>query len=78
MKRRTFQNDPAMQTALQALQKIELHEEECGKRLTEAMYELKALRVTVNGHSARWEKLAWLVVGTVLATAITHIVGVLM
>ena len=77
MKRRTFQNDPAMQTALQALQKIELHEEECGKRWTEAMYELKALRVTVNGHSARWEKLAWCVVTAFLAFAVGSFISVL-
>ena len=66
-----------METALQDLQKIEAHEEECGKRWAEAVFELKALRDTTNAHSARWEKLAWLVVGTVLVTAVTHLIGVL-
>ena len=66
-----------METALQALQKIEAHEEECGKRWAEAVFELKALRDTTNAHSARGEKLAWLVVGTVLVTAVTHLIGVL-
>jgi len=76
-KRQRASQDRAMETALQALQKIEVHEEECGKRWAEAVFELKALRDTTNAHSARWEKLAWLVVGTVLVTAVTHLIGVL-
>jgi len=54
-----------MEVALQALEKIEAHEKECGERWAEAVSELKHLRQSTDSHSARWEKLAWLVVAAV-------------
>ena len=66
----------AIGIAIDALERIEKHEKECGERWAEAVFEMKQLRVASDAHSARWEKLAWLVVGTVIATAITHLIGI--
>jgi hypothetical protein len=66
----------AIGIAIDALERIEKHEKECGERWAEAVSEMKQLRVASDAHSARWEKLAWLVVGTVIATAITHLIGI--
>ena len=81
--RRELAGKRAMEVALQSLEKIEKHEKECGERWSEAVSEIKNLRsmseqlmVTSNAHSARWERLAWLVVGTVFATAIAHLFGI--
>jgi hypothetical protein len=63
----------AMGVAMRALERIEAHERECGKRWAEAVSEMKQLRVASDAHSARWEKLAWLVIGTVIVTAIPSI-----
>ena len=63
----------AMDVAMQALERIEAHEKECGERWAEAVFELKHLRQSTDAHSARWEKLAWLVLGTFVATAIVHL-----
>ena len=68
----------AMDVALQALSRIEAHEKECGERWAEAVTELKSLRVASDTNAVRWEKLAWLVIGTVVATAIPsmiHLIG---
>lgn len=62
----------AMEMALQALDRIDRHEKECGDRWAEAVSEIKQLRVASDAHSERWEKLAWLVIGTVVATSIAH------
>ena len=59
----------AMQLAIEALDRIALHEKECGERWGEAMVELRELRKVTDAHSARWERLAWLVIATVLTTA---------
>jgi len=59
----------AMQLAIEALDRIALHEKECGERWGEAIVELRELRKVTDAHSARWEKLAWLVIATVLTTA---------
>jgi len=53
--------------ANQALQEIARHEKECGQRWKEAHRELQNLSKDVKTHAARWEKLAWLVVSTVIA-----------
>ena len=55
----------AMEVAMKALERIEAHEKECGERWAEAIFELKNLKVATDSHSARWEKLAWLVVAAV-------------
>ena len=60
--------------ATEALQEIARHEKECGLRWAEAHLELKQLRDSVRAHSARWEKLAWLVVGTVIAGVLATVI----
>ena len=68
-----------MDIALEALDRIAEHERECGERWAEAVVELRELRRVADSHAARWEKLAWLVITTALATAATvittHFVG---
>ena len=66
-----------MDVAMKALEKIEAHEKECGERWAEAVFELKYLREATDAHSARWEKLAWLVLGTFVATAVVHFVDLM-
>ena len=68
----------AMDVALKALERIEAHEKECGERWAEAVFELKYLREATDAHSARWEKLAWLVLGTFVATAVVHFIDLVM
>lgn len=63
--------------ALDALERIAAHEKECGERWAEAVVELRELRKVTDSHAARWEKLAWLVVGTVLTTASAAMVSIL-
>ena len=63
--------------ALDALERIAQHEKECGERWAEAVVELRELRKATDTHAARWEKLAWLVVGTVGTTALTAWVSML-
>ena len=64
----------AMAVAMQALEKIEAHEKECGERWAEAVFEMKYLRETTDARSAKWEKLAWVVLGTFVVTAVVHFV----
>jgi len=63
--------------AIDALDRIAQHEKECGERWAEAVVELRELRKVTDSHAARWEKLAWLVVGTVLTTASAAMVSIL-
>jgi len=63
-------NDKGLELALEALERIASHEKECGERWTEAMIELRELKVVTSNHAERWEKLAWLVVGTVGTTGV--------
>ena len=63
--------------AIDALERIAQHEKECGERWAEAVVELRELRKVTDSHAARWEKLAWLVVGTVLNTASAAMVSIL-
>jgi|TARA_R100001244_G_C5096980_1_gene117849 hypothetical protein len=65
----------ATQMAVEALgrianaeERIATHEKECGERWLETLLELKSLRVATDDHSARWEKLAWLVIASLMAT----------
>ena len=61
--------------ALEALERIAQHEKECGERWAEAAVELRELRNATKSHAARWEKLAWFVIATVVgcaATILTH------
>jgi hypothetical protein len=59
----------AMKLAIEALDRIAHHEKECGERWGQAMVELRELRKETDAHSSRWEKLAWLVVATVITTS---------
>tara|TARA_R100001086_G_scaffold228668_1_gene148199 strand:+ start:335 stop:580 length:246 start_codon:yes stop_codon:yes gene_type:complete len=76
--RREKSTHQAMDVALKALERIEAHEKECGERWAEAVFELKYLRETSDAHSARWEKLAWMVLGTFVATAVVHFIDLVM
>lgn len=62
--------DDERNLALDALERIAKHEKECGERWAEAIVELRELRKATDVHAARWEKLAWLVIGTVATTFI--------
>ena len=62
--------DDERNLALEALERIAQHEIECGERWAEAVVELRELRKATDVHAARWEKLAWLVIGTVTTTFI--------
>ena len=62
--------------ATEALQQIARHEKECGERWAEAHAELKQLSVDVKSHAARWEKLAWLVVTTVVGGVLATVIQV--
>jgi len=69
--------DEERNLAIDALERIAQHEKECGERWAEAVIELRELRKVTDSHAARWEKLAWLVVGTVLTTASAAMVSIL-
>ena len=68
----TDRKTPTM-LATSALEQIARHERECGMRWAEAHAELKALSKSVSSHAARWEKLAWLVVSTVVCAALATV-----
>ena len=61
--------DATLELALEALEKIALHEKECGERWGEATTELRQLREMALAHSQKWERLAWLVVTVVITGA---------
>ena len=63
-------SEKALELALEALERIATHEKECGERWTEAMIELRELKLATRIHSEIWEKLAWMVIGTVTTTVI--------
>ena len=65
-----MESDKGLELALEALERIATHEKECGERWTEAMIELRELKLATRSHAERWEKLAWMVVGTVGTTGI--------
>lgn len=64
-----------MEIALEALDRIAQHEKECGERWIECIVELRELRKATDSHAARWEKLAWLVISSVVAGAITVVIA---
>jgi hypothetical protein len=70
-------NETEHSLALDALERIAQHEKECGERWAEAVVELRELRKATDTHAKRWEKLAWLVVGTVLTTASAAMASIL-
>jgi len=59
------------QIALEALERIARHEKECGERWAEAAVELRELKSATESHAARWEKLAWFVIATIVGCATT-------
>ena len=63
----------AMDIALESLKRIEAHEKECGERWSEAITEIRHLKELTSSHSARWEKLAWLVVAAVVVQVLAGI-----
>jgi hypothetical protein len=66
--------DTAMETALSALKEIARHEKECSRRWGDAHRELKIIRERLRAHSMRWERLAWMVIGTMTAGVVAVIV----
>ena len=66
--------DTAMEAALSALKEIARHEKECGRRWGDAHKELKIIRERLRAHSMRWERLAWMVIGTMTAGVIAVII----
>jgi hypothetical protein len=73
MQREVLNNssERALDIALEALERIAQHEKECGVRWAEVAVELRELKKSTNDHSARWERLAWLVVGTSVTCMVT-------
>jgi hypothetical protein len=69
--------DATLELALEALEKIALHEKECGERWGEATAELRQLREMAAAHSQKWERLAWLVVTVVITGAASVLTTVL-
>ena len=59
------------QLANAALDAIAKHEKECGERWAEAAVELRELKSATESHAARWEKLAWFVIATIIGCATT-------
>ena len=59
------------QIALEALERIARHEKECGERWAETVIELRELKNATESHAARWEKLAWFVIATIVGCATT-------
>jgi hypothetical protein len=66
----------ALDIALEALERIAHHEKECGERWSEATVELRELKKATRNHAARWEKLAWLVVGASVTCVVTIVSSV--
>jgi hypothetical protein len=57
------------EVALAALERIAEHEKECAERWAESAVELRELKRSTKAHSERWEKLAWLTIGTMVSCA---------
>ena len=53
------------QMALDALDAISRHEKECGLRWQQNTEQIIAMREQIRQHAARWEKVAFFVIGTV-------------
>ena len=63
--------------ALAALERIAKHEKECAERWAESAVELRELKLATKAHSARWEKLAWLIIITMISCLGSILVGLL-
>jgi hypothetical protein len=63
--------------AVEALEKIAEHEKECAARWAEVAIELRELNQKAQTHAARWEKLAWFVVVTVMGSMGTLVMGMI-
>jgi hypothetical protein len=63
--------------AVEALERIAMHEKECAARWAEVAVELRELNQKAQIHAARWEKLAWFVVVTVTGSMATLIMGMI-
>ena len=61
--------------AVAALERIAKHEKECAERWAESAVELRELKTATKAHSARWEKLAWLIVITMVSCMGSILVG---
>lgn len=62
------------QIAIDALERIARHEKECAARWGEARTEIRMMREQIISHSKRWEKLSWLVIGTVVVGVVTILI----
>ena len=76
---KTQRNEKSVQRAIgiaiDALERIEKHEKECGERWGEATAELRQLKEVASSHARRWERLAWLVVTVVTTGAASVIIA---
>ena len=63
--------------ALEALERIAKHEKECAERWAESAVELREVKLAPKAHSARWEKLAWLIIITMISCLGSILVGLL-
>jgi hypothetical protein len=63
--------------AVEALERIAMHEKECAARWAEVAVELRELNQKAQTHAARWEKLAWFVVVTVTGSMGTLVMGMI-
>ena len=61
---------------IEILKKIAQHEKVCAARWSEAAVELRELKDTTKTHAKRWERLAWLLLATMLSCALTIILGI--
>ncbi len=66
----------ALDRASMAFEKIAEHEKECGRRWTEAKDELTKLKDSQEIHAKRWEKLAWMVGGCMIALTVASVTNI--
>ena len=66
----------AMETAVQALQSIEIHEKICVDRWSEMTVELRQLHEVNIAYSTKLERLGWIVIGVIIIASIACLVGV--
>ena len=63
----------AMDMAQKALEKIAEHERTCGARWAETRDSLARLTLSQEVHAKRWEKLAWMMGGCLLALTVASL-----
>ena len=63
------------EVALEALERIAKHEKECAERWAESTVELRELKIATKAHAVRWEKLAWIIVITMVSCMGSILVG---